>query len=608
MGVTPILAHPGSKVLDCRRTRETAPTLLTNTYDAADNRTFVVDSFNGTTTRAYDALNRVTTMMYSGQSANLREDFAYTARDQQSFLTRYSNLAATVTVGTTSMGYDAVGRLTNLQHKDSSNANIANYTHTYDAASRVTTEKLNAGATTTYQYDNTDQLTSDAVVTYSYDANGNRTMSGYTTGPNNQLTSDGTWNYYADKNGNITQKINPSTGEVWNFGYDNRNRLTTVSDTTSAGLQMQGTYTHDALGQRVQKAVWTASSGTTTTSRFAFDNRQIIADLDGSSALTMRYLLGSRILERLARVSSAGVVAWLLTDRLGSIRNVVNSGGSTIDTALFDGFGNIVSQSSPANGGAYLYAGYRVDAETGLFRPDPSTGRVYGPVVGRWWMTDPIGFSGGDMNLWRYVRNSPINLVDPLGLQNKVEKWLENEIDQAFKNLKARGAPFQWEDQRIAKIGDYEFKYKVKYVARLVQGGVLEVQVELEVKPFKITRKIWGKEFVFEFGQFDSALAKFRICPQQQGPKDFRIGKYFGNGDVRVTAGAEIKPKISVGIEGFQATGDVAVKLGIGYGFISGELRIVFSGEGSVGFEVELPFGRKVARKWPFGWAVDVAP
>ncbi len=26
MGVTPILAHPGSKVLDCRRTRETAPT------------------------------------------------------------------------------------------------------------------------------------------------------------------------------------------------------------------------------------------------------------------------------------------------------------------------------------------------------------------------------------------------------------------------------------------------------------------------------------------------------------------------------------------------------------------------------------------------------
>ncbi len=65
-------------------------------------------------TENYDLRNNLTTMMYSGQSANLRKDLTYTARDQQSFLTCYSNLAATVTVGTTSMGYDAVGRLTNL--------------------------------------------------------------------------------------------------------------------------------------------------------------------------------------------------------------------------------------------------------------------------------------------------------------------------------------------------------------------------------------------------------------------------------------------------------------------------------------------------------------
>ncbi len=416
-------------------TKDGYNTLLTNTYDAADNRTLVVDSFSGTSTRVYDALNRVTTMLYSGQSANLREDFSYTARDQQSLLTRYSNLAATVTVGTTSMGYDAVGRLTNLQHKDGSNANIANYTHTYDVASRVTTEKLNGGATTTYQYDNTDQLTNDAVVTYSYDANGNRTMSGYSTGPNNQLTSDGTWNYYADKNGNITQKIKPSTGEIWNFGYDNRNRLTTVTDTTSAGLQMQGTYTHDALGQRVQKSVWTSSGGTTTTTRFAYDNRQIIADLDGSNALQTRYLLGTRILERYARVSSAGTVAWLLADRLGSTRNVVNSGGSTIDTAAFDGFGNIVSQSSPSNGGAYLYAGYRVDSETGLLIPDPTWGRVYGPPVGRWWMVDPIGFLAGDSNLWRYCLNNPTNHRDPSGVKTRAE--CEEEFRREKERCKA---------------------------------------------------------------------------------------------------------------------------------------------------------------------------
>ncbi len=229
------------------------------------------------------------------------------------------------------------------------------------------------------------------------------------------MTSDGTWNYYADKNGNITQKINPSTGEIWNYSFDNRNRLISVTDTTSAGLQMQGTYTHDALGQRVQKAVWTASSGTTTTSRFAYDQRQIIADLDGSSALTMRYLLGMRVLERIARISSAGTVAWLLPDRLGSVRNVVNGSGSTIDTILFDGFGKIVSQSSPSNGGFYLFTSYRIDPETGLVRADMSW-RYYDPVTGRWTTVDPIGFGGGDANLWRYVKNNATNSADPSGM------------------------------------------------------------------------------------------------------------------------------------------------------------------------------------------------
>ena len=122
---------------------------LTYTYDSADNRTLVQDSLGATTTRVYDALNRTTTMMFGGDGQTpLREDFTYTARDQVASQTRYSNLAGTATIGYSTYGYDAVTRLTALQHQNGAGANIANYTNTYDLASRITSETLNGGATT----------------------------------------------------------------------------------------------------------------------------------------------------------------------------------------------------------------------------------------------------------------------------------------------------------------------------------------------------------------------------------------------------------------------------------------------------------------------------
>lgn len=35
---------------------------------------------------------------------------------------------------------------------------------------------------------------------------------------------------------------------------------------------------------------------------------------------------------------------------------------------------------------------------------------------GKWLTKDPIGFDGGDTNLYRHVLNDPINLIDPSGL------------------------------------------------------------------------------------------------------------------------------------------------------------------------------------------------
>ena len=42
--------------------------------------------------------------------------------------------------------------------------------------------------------------------------------------------------------------------------------------------------------------------------------------------------------------------------------------------------------------------------------------RYYDPTVGRFISEDPLGFGGGDVNLSAYVRNNPVNWVDPFGL------------------------------------------------------------------------------------------------------------------------------------------------------------------------------------------------
>ncbi|OAI48016.1 hypothetical protein AYO44_08140 [Planctomycetaceae bacterium SCGC AG-212-F19] len=42
---------------------------------------------------------------------------------------------------------------------------------------------------------------------------------------------------------------------------------------------------------------------------------------------------------------------------------------------------------------------------------------MYDPSIGRFLTEDPIGLKGGDANLYRYLGNSPLNAVDPSGLQ-----------------------------------------------------------------------------------------------------------------------------------------------------------------------------------------------
>ena len=59
------------------------------------------------------------------------------------------------------------------------------------------------------------------------------------------------------------------------------------------------------------------------------------------------------------------------------------------------------------------FAGGLYDPETRLVR---FGARDYDPAVGRWTARDPIGFGGGDVNLYAYVGGDPVNRTDANGL------------------------------------------------------------------------------------------------------------------------------------------------------------------------------------------------
>jgi RHS repeat-associated protein len=387
---------------------------LTYGYDSAGRKTQTVDLFGGTLTSVYDGVGNLTTREFGGTSQTpLREDLTYTSRNQIATETRYSDLAGTTLVATSADTYDSVGRVTNIQHAGTTGTALANYTYTYDLASRLTSEQDN-GTSTAYGYDATSQLTSAGASAYSYDANGNRTMAGYSTGAGNQLLNDGTWTYTYDAEGNMTKKSKGASAETWLYTYDNRNHMTGAKrETTDNGiLLMQATYVYDAMSNRIEKDVWSSSTGLTT-ARYGYDSQNAWVDLNGSNGLQMRRMYLEGVDQVFARVNSSGDAAWYLADHLGSVREVVNSTNTITDTNAFDAWGEITSESNPGFGDRYKYTAREFDDELGM---QYNRAREYNSVIARWTSQDPLAFIAGDTNLYRYVANSPLLAKDPTGM------------------------------------------------------------------------------------------------------------------------------------------------------------------------------------------------
>ncbi len=100
-------------------------------------------------------------------------------------------------------------------------------------------------------------------------------------------------------------------------------------------------------------------------------------------------------------------------DQAGSLRAISDTTGNIIKEVTYDTFGNILSDSNEAFKVPFGFAGGLYDKDTKLTRFGY---RDYDAYTGKWTAKDPIGFSGGDSNLYGYVLGDAVGGIDPSGL------------------------------------------------------------------------------------------------------------------------------------------------------------------------------------------------
>lgn len=326
--------------------------------------------------------------------------------------------------GTTgvSYSYDGLDRISNIQRTNYTGQVLASIGYSHDRSGNV----LNRSDTvnnTLYEYDNLYRLktvTANGAVTesYTYDAAGNRatgpaTATSYSYSPGNQLDAKTGALYEYDDYGNLKLKTQGTTRYA--YSYDNENRLIRVEKKSGTILVSEVTYSYDPFGRRTERNL--LKNGVTTISRYVYDGDNILNEYDGSNQVLRRIInYPGRIDFPIAY--NTGTSAYLyFRDNLGSVNFITDQNGAAIAEYSYDSFGVPQKTRTGSLPQPYSYTGREYDVETGLYY---YRARYYDPQAGRFISRDPIGFAGGDVNLYGYVQNNPVNRIDPLGLASLV--------------------------------------------------------------------------------------------------------------------------------------------------------------------------------------------
>ncbi|MFN2124605.1 MAG: RHS repeat domain-containing protein [Candidatus Promineifilaceae bacterium] len=268
---------------------------------------------------------------------------------------------------------------------------------------------------------------------YLYDPIGNRAQAtsagvqtGYTTNALNQysaVTGPDAFTPSYDADGNLKNAADGTT-----YTYNAENRLIGAQPETPAEGDTRIEFTYDYMGRRVQKVVYSYSSGAWTPQkeiRFVYDGWNLIKETttpDGGSAVDKYYVWGLDLSQSLQGAGGVGgllatidgsLTYQYLYDANGNVGQLVDAADGSIAARYeYDPYGNLTDLGGAyADANAYRFSTKYFDDEVELYYYGY---RYYSADLGRWLNRDPLeGIDGA--NLYSFAGNDATNFIDYLG-------------------------------------------------------------------------------------------------------------------------------------------------------------------------------------------------
>ncbi len=364
-------------------------------------------------------------------------------------------------------GWDTFGRVVNQEWTDGQGTptTLDKYVYTYDRNSnRTARDNQGPSAGTTfdevYRYDDLDRL----LGVERGDLDVNRDITGASRNFTQDWTLDGLGNWadfeedqgadstlevdqtrqvnganeidtitggwkkpYFDAGGNMTR--GPIPGDEANeqhYEYDSWHRLTAVypDDSASPGTpdtaNPLASFEYDGRNYRLRK-----TAGGVIEAYYYNENRQLL-ETQVSDNMTEEFVWDLRYIDALILRHDGTDTYYYLNDANMNVTALVDAAtGNVVERYHYDAYGQVtfydkdwveLGTQATQYGNDFLYTGRKLDTETGLMY---YRARYYDPSLGRFVQRDPIGYSAGDSNLYRYVGNSPTRFIDPYGLEER---------------------------------------------------------------------------------------------------------------------------------------------------------------------------------------------